>query len=141
MYMKKNKSLIIILLIIIVGVVGLTLAYFTNTANITNEFKSKEYGTTVTEEFTSPENWLPGSTEPKNLVVTNSGQVDEAVRVSYMESWTSKNGDNLSLTQNNNRAAIINFSENGDWTPVTENNKTYYITIINLPQERLLRLY
>ena len=43
-----------------------------------------------------------------------------------MESWTSKNGDNLSLTQNNNRAAIINFSENGDWTPVTENNKTYY---------------
>ena len=91
--MKKNKSLIIILLILVVGVIGLTLAYFANTANITNEFKSKEYGTTVTEEFTSPDNWLPGSTEPKTLTVTNSGQVDEAVRVSYTESWTSKNSN------------------------------------------------
>ena len=124
--MKKNKSLIIILLIVIVGVVGLTLAYFTNTTNITNEFKSREYGTTVTEEFTSPDNWLPGSTEPKKLTVTNSGQVDEAVRVSYVETWTSKNGDNLSLTQNNNRAAIINWANQNDWTTVTENNKTYY---------------
>ena len=124
--MKKNKSLIIILLIVVVGLIGLTLAYFTNTASLSNEFKSKEYGTTVTEEFTSPENWLPGSTEPKTLTVTNSGQVDEAVRVSYVETWTSKNGDNLSLTQNNNRAAIINFNDNGDWAPVTENNKTYY---------------
>ena len=126
MYVKKNKSLIIILLIIVFGIVGLTLAYFTNTANITNEFKSKEYGTTVTEVFESPENWLPGSTEPKTLTVTNSGRVDEAVRVSYTEVWTSKNGDNLSLTQNGNRAAIINWSNSSDWTKVTENNKDYY---------------
>ena len=137
--MKKNKSLIIILLILVVGVIGLTLAYFANTANIINEFKSKEYGTTVTEEFTSPENWLPGSTEPKTLIVTNSGQVDEAVRVSYTETWTSKNSNeegDLSLTQNNNRAAIINLANVNDWTPVTENNKTYYYYNYKLaPQE------
>ena len=65
--MRKNKSLIVILLIVVIGIVGLTLAYFTNTANVSNEFKSKEYGTTVTEEFTSPENWLPGSTELKKF--------------------------------------------------------------------------
>ena len=49
--MKKNKSLIVILLIVVVVLVGLTIAYFANNANSTNKFKSKEYGTTVTEVF------------------------------------------------------------------------------------------
>ena len=125
--MKNKKTIILLLLIAIVGVVGLTLAYFANTANVLNEFKTNQYGTTVTEVFESPDNWTPGTDTSKTLTVTNSGQVDEAVRVSYTESWTSKKGDNLSLTQGNNRAAIINFSDNGDWTPVTESdNKTYY---------------
>ena len=34
--MRKDKSLIVILLMVVVGLVGLTLAYFANTANITN---------------------------------------------------------------------------------------------------------
>ena len=51
--------------------------------------------------------------------------MDEAVRVSYTESWTSKNGDNLSLTQGDNRAAIINWANGSDWTVVTENGVEY----------------
>ena len=128
--MKNKKTIILLLLIAIVGVVGLTLAYFANTANVQNEFKTKQYGTTVEEVFESPSDWTPGTTTDKTLTVTNSGQVDEAVRVSYTETWTSKNSNvegDLELSQGNNRATIINFSDNGDWTPVTESdNKTYY---------------
>ena len=124
--MNSKKSIIALLLVAIIGVVGLTMAYFTNTANIENEFRTNSYGTTVVEEFVSPDNWTPGTTTNKTLIVTNSGNIDEAVRVEYIESWTSKNGDSLPLKQNGNDAAIINWANTDDWTPVTENNKNYY---------------
>ncbi len=124
--MNSKKSIIALLLVAIVGVVGLTIAYFTNSANIENEFRTNSYGTTFVEEFVSPDNWTPGTTTTKTLTVTNSGNVDEAVRVEYIESWTSKNGDPLPLKQNGNDVAIINWANNYDWTPVTEKGKNYY---------------
>ena len=127
--MKSKKSLLVILLILVVGVVGLTLAYFSNTASVENTFNTKQYGTTVNEVFESPDNWTPGTTTPKTLTITNSGNVDEAVRISYRETWTSANSNtegDLELSQGNNRAAIINFANSSDWTKVTENNKDYY---------------
>ena len=74
---KKNKSLIAFLLVLCVGLVGLTIAYFSNSTTIDNEFNTKEYGTTYTEEFVSPDNWLPGDTTDKTVTVTNSGQVKQ----------------------------------------------------------------
>ena len=49
--MKSNKTIIALLIIAIVGVVGLTIAYFSNSSSITNTFTTNPYGTTVTEEF------------------------------------------------------------------------------------------
>ena len=126
--MKEKKTIIILILVLTIGIVGLTIAYFSNSSTITNEFSTNPYGTTVTEEFVSPTNWLPGTTTDKTLVVTNSGSVDEAVRVSYSESWTSANSNtegDLALSQNNNRAAIINWTNPSDWTEVTEGGTTY----------------
>ena len=131
--MKNNKSIIALLLVAIVGVVGLTLAYFSNQATIDNEFKSKEYGTTYTEVFESPDNWLPGDTTNKTIVATNSGQVDEAVRISFTEEWTPANeGSTLNgwihadgtksnhVTENelatDERVAVINFTDPSEWT-------------------------
>ena len=62
--MKNKKTIILLLLIAIVGVVGLTLAYFANTASVENIFTTKQYGTTVDEVFTSPDDWTPGTTTP-----------------------------------------------------------------------------
>lgn len=78
------------------------------------------------EEFISIDNWLPGTTTDKKIKVTNSGNVDEAVRISYTETWTSKDGTELPLMQGDNRAAIINFSDNDDWQKVVEDEKEYY---------------
>ena len=130
---KNSKTIIILLIIAIVGVVGLTLAYFSNSSSVTNIFSTNEYGSTVTEEFVSPTNWTPGTVTDKTLVVTNSGSVNEAVRVSYEEKWTSFNakeagqeGD-LGLNQNGNEAAIIHWTNVDEWQTVTENGKTYNI--------------
>ena len=116
------------MLVLTIGIVGLTIAYFSNTSSITNIFSTNPYGTTVTEEFVSPSNWTPGTSTDKTLTVTNSGNVDEAVRVSFVETWTSANSNvegDLPLSQNNNAAAFINWTNTDDWTTVTENNKTY----------------
>ena len=83
--MKSRKSLIIILLILTIGLVGLTIAYFANSTSVDNVFTTQPYGTTVTEEFTSPSNWLPGEEVDKTIVATNTGNVDEAVKISLSE--------------------------------------------------------
>ena len=57
--MKQNKSLIILLLVAVIGIVGVTIAYFSSRATFENVFETPEYGTTYIEKFTSPDNWLP----------------------------------------------------------------------------------
>ncbi len=127
--MKKinNKKTIIILLVLCIGLIGLTIAYFSNSTILDNLFSTKPYETTYTETFVSPDNWLPGGATEKTIIVTNSGQVDEAVRISYIESWISNNGTTLSglidsndlltdIEENSEKAAIINFSNTDDWT-------------------------
>jgi len=129
--MKEKKNLIIIL-ILLVGVVGITLAYFSNSTSIDNLFSTKKYGSTITEEFISPDSWLPGDETSKSIVATNTGEVDQAVRISYTEKWLDSNNNELNgwihedgsksshtteeELSNDERVAIINFDNNDDWT-------------------------
>ena len=53
--MKNKKSIITLLLVLCIGLVGLTIAYFSNSQTINNLFSTKEYATTYTEEFVSPD--------------------------------------------------------------------------------------
>lgn len=129
--MKNKKSIVILLLVVIVGVIGLTVAYFSNVTDIVNKFETSEYGTDVTEIFTSPTGWKPGDETPKVLTVTNSGQVDEAVRIKVEEKWVSKNGDELSLEQDGNVAAQIHYINGSYWTRVDVDNEDYYYFYYN----------
>ena len=116
--MKNNKSLIALLLVAIIGIVGLTFAYFANSTEVENIFTTKEYGTTYTEQFVSPDNWLPGDTTNKTITATNTGQVDQAVRISLSQEWVSHNGDTLALSKNGVTAAVLNLANTSDWTKV-----------------------
>lgn len=126
--MKNKKPIIALVAIVCVGIIGGTFAYFTDRIDVANEFKTKPYGTQVTEEFTSPDNWLPGDETPKTVIVKNTGEVDIAVRVSYIEKWESLNGDTLSGTQTisgqNVKVALINLDNTNDWTK--EGDYYYY---------------
>ena len=138
--MKNRKSLIALLLVAIVGLVGLTIAYFANSTSVSNLFTTKEYETTYTESFVSPDNWLPGDTTSKSLVVENTGEVDQAVRLSYTESWTTHNNGTLngwihangtksthesaSELSTDERVAILNLANTDEWTKV--GNYYYY---------------
>ena len=145
----KNKKTIIILLVLCIGLVGITIAFFSNSTILDNLFSTKEYGTTYTETFVSPDNWLPGDTTDKTVTVTNSGEVDEAVRISYTENWSTHNNGTLNGwihpdgTKSNHtieqelsideRVAILNFANTSDWT---YNNGYYYYNYKLAPNEK-----
>ena len=73
---NKNKSLIVILIVLTIGLVGVTIAYFSNSTSIDNTFKTGKYEHRIEETFISPSDWLPGETIPKLITVTNDGSVD-----------------------------------------------------------------
>ncbi len=134
---KNKKPLIALLLIAVLGVVGVTFAYYTTTDTFENTFNTGTYKTEVVENFTSPSNWAPGTVTNKTISVTNKGDVDVAVRVSFEENWTDSFGTDLPLADTDgNKAAIIHFtdldSENSSWTKSTENGVDYYYYRIKL---------
>ena len=128
--MKNKKIILAIVLILFVSIIGLTIAYYTNTISIENEFGVKTYKTTVGEEFISPDNWLPGDTTSKIVVATNNGEIDQAIRIYYEEKWIDSHGEELPLIQRINDenivVSIIHFDNRDDWYKVTENGIDYY---------------
>jgi len=125
---KSSAPIIAVIAIVVLGVVGVTIAYFTSTDTFTNQFSTKPYQMEVVETFESPNNWLPGTTTSKTVVATNKGDVDAAVRVYYTESWVDASGDPLPVSSGGQNAAIINFAANytTNWTASTESGTTYY---------------
>ena len=131
---KKSKKPILfgLLMLLIGGVIGGTFAYFTSSDTFENEFKTKPYRMEVTETFSSPTDWTPGTTTNKTVIATNKGDVPAAVRVHYVEEWKDSGDNDLPLTQTVAgqpvRAAIINFASTlgTNWTTSTENGTTYY---------------
>ena len=68
-----------ILAALIVG--ASSFAWFTSSDEVTNRLTaSADYGVTIAEDFTPPENWVPGQTIDKNVGVVNTGNVDAFVR-------------------------------------------------------------
>ena len=146
--MNNKKTIIILILILVIGIVGVTIAYFANSTSLDNTFVTNPYGNTFTEKFVLPDNWLPGITTNKSVVATNTGGIDQAVRIKITENWKTKNNDTLNgwihtdgtksthSTENelatDERVALINFTNPSDWTKVGD---YYYYNYKLAPQE------
>ena len=115
---NKKLSLLFILIAVLslLGIVSFTIAYFSSKTSFDNLFSSAYYKTRAVETFTSPDDWIPGSTTSKQLVIKNDGTINVKARVCISEEWISANNDNLPLMQNNESAAIINLANTSDWT-------------------------
>ncbi len=130
---KSRKSLIALVLLLLVGVVGGTIAYFTSTANFENVFKTQPYGVTVKETFLAPKDWTPGTTTEKKVVVTNTSDIEVVARVSFEEKWYDESGAELAdavYTPDATAAAIINFTENSGWVKVDGDAHYYYNKVL-----------
>lgn len=119
---KNRKKLLIVSGISLLTIIGGTLAYFTTSTSLVNKFKTALYQNTIKETFIAPTAWTPGTTTTKTVILTNTGNINMAVRASYTEEWVSLDGSKLPLKDSdNNIAAIINF--NKGWT---KDNDGYY---------------
>jgi len=95
---KNKKPLIFISLIAFVAIViGGTLAFYSTSDTYNNEFDAASYIIEAQEQFVSPEDWVPGDTTQKTVVVTNKGTVDVAVKVCLRPSWKDANNQDLPL--------------------------------------------
>ena len=108
---KNNKKIYVVTCLSLATVLGGTLAYFNTNSSIVNTFKTALYQNEIVETFESPITWTPGTTTEKNVKVTNTGNTNMAVRATFTEKWVNANGEELSLTdEDNNIAAIIDFN-------------------------------
>ena len=124
--MKNKKMPIIALaLIAIVGIVGGTIAYFTNSETFENLFATKKFSTTIKENFESPDNWVPGTTVAKTVEVKNEGNVAVVVRAKIEDDKGWYNGaTKLSLAEK----VTVNLTQNSNW--VEKDGYYYYKSVV-----------
>lgn len=129
--MSKKKPIIAILVLLMIGIVGGTYAYFTVSEKILNFFGTQEYKTTLNEVFTSPTDWSPGTVTEKVITVSNTGKVPVKTRITYTEKWVSVDGTELSneITINNQTEKIALFEINDSW--VKQGDYYYYEKTLN----------
>ncbi len=82
---KQKKAVLICTLAtaaVIVG--GMTFAWYTSKDQVTNRLSAAgKYGTSIVEDFQSPEDWIPGQEINKDVSVVNTGTVDALVRMYF----------------------------------------------------------
>ena len=113
--MKNKKNLIILLFVVSIGLIGVTMAYTTNSTNLENVFKTATLSATSYENIESPNGWMPENISDKKLYITNEYNNDVAVRVSFEEKWISSNGEEISNYKDDNKIAFITLANKKDW--------------------------
>jgi len=135
--MKKKKSLIAIVFIVLVIAIGVTYALLNSNTTFENLFNLADYKIVTTEVFESPSGWLPGDTVEKKVTARNNGTINAAVRVKLEEVWKDKNKENV-LENVPDDAAIINFSDYvGRWE---KDGDYYYYKFYLKPGEETVSL-
>lgn len=83
---KQNKLYWLIGLVVLCSISGV-FAHWTQELTAHNEFRTARYQTVLDEEFTSPDNWLPGEQINKDVWVTNKGSVPVFAKMTINQSW------------------------------------------------------
>lgn len=86
---RKTKTAIAVSALVGIAVIGSTFAYWSQTATIDNPFDTGDYGTSTIEKFnpSDGEDWEPGATITKEVLVSNDGDYDLIVRAKLDETW------------------------------------------------------
>ncbi|MBR1393054.1 MAG: BsaA family SipW-dependent biofilm matrix protein, partial [Ruminococcus sp.] len=82
---KDKRILIASLLVAATILAGSTFAWFTSKDEVTNRLTAAaDYGVSIVEDFTPPEDWLPGQEINKDVSIVNTGNIDAYVRVAIL---------------------------------------------------------
>ena len=141
--MGKKKIIGLCLAVgLMVGVIGGSLAWFTDSDTVTNSFATEgngpgqSNGIKIEEDFdkTTAGSMLPGTTATKAVQVENKATYDQYIRVKLTKVWKDKDGnviDKVGETKLDDKFIELNFGENlgtgaGKWTDRTSVDGYYY---------------
>ena len=145
----RKTSIIALVALLVVALVGSTVAYWSQSSTIDNPFDTNIYGSTIVEKFSPQdgEDWQPGVKVNKDVTVMNEGTTDILVRAKLTESWTRKNGDTAyithdpqdvynvhqddvedGLTTGDTSVVYKYFALNTKWTATADNDGWFYYT-------------
>ena len=83
---REKRVLIASVIVAATIVAGSTFAWFTSKDEVTNRLTAKaDYGVSITEDFTPPEDWTPGQEINKDVSAVNTGNIDAymGMKLSY----------------------------------------------------------
>lgn len=89
---KKATKILIILGVMVLTIIGLTLAYYNSTKKFENEFHVNAPGVAVYEKFNPTDLWVPGEEKSKEVLFKNTGEQDMLLRFSYSIEWVPVDG-------------------------------------------------
>ena len=127
---KRNKPLFFILILLVLGLIGGTFAYYYNEVSFPNRFKTMTYNVTLEENFN--DDWGTKEVFFKNKETTNMPVV---LRINYNEEWSKKvNNETYTLSNTVNNQDVVTKT----WTNDFLNNFTlgsdgwyYYKKVLN----------
>ncbi len=130
--LKRAKPLVFLGAILLFSAIAVTLAIFTSESSIANRFQAMTYDVTLEEEFY--DTW--GT--KKVVIANNDDKASVILRVSYIEIWSQKVGDNVFTLSNkvNGEDTVIK-----DWTSEFKDNFIdgkdgwYYYTKVLKPNQ------
>lgn len=86
--MKNKKSLIAITSLMLIVLVGGSIAYYNQSIAIDNKLKTTSYKTEIVEKFTPDYDWQPGQRVTKEVGVENTGTGSIVARAKWEETWS-----------------------------------------------------
>ena len=99
----KKKPLYFLLLLLVLGIVGTTFAYYYTEIAIPNQFRAMTYNVTIEEEFNNT--W---GTKKVSFVNNEETNTPVVLRINYNELWRKEvNGVKLSLDNNVNGTNVV----------------------------------
>ena len=119
-YFDKKAIPALIVFVVLLGVVGTTIALSKSRSVMSNQFHPATYTTAYTDTFDAPSTWITCQTVDKTFTVTNSSSSSGpvGVRVKIEEQWLDSRDRELPLVSENTglTMAQIHFTENSGWT-------------------------
>ena len=110
----KKKPLFFLLLLLALGIVGTTFAYYYTEIAIPNQFRTMTYNVTIEEEFNNT--W---GTKKVSFVNNEETNTPVVLRINYNELWRKEvNGVKLSLDNNVNGTNVVT----KNWTTAFTND-------------------
>ena len=133
---NEKRALVASLSLAAVTAAGATFAWFTSKDEVTNRLTaSADYGVSIVEDFTPPEDWLPGQEINKDVSAVNTGNIAAFVRLALLNDAKLKvsaagkpiasfDADDEELVKLNTQASTTNTPSGGNAVNNTANEVT-----------------